>query len=65
MMNDKGFIRNVRALIEVLSWHFGTRGSVVGLGAMLQAGWSRFRFPMSSLGFSINLVFPAALWLLY
>jgi hypothetical protein len=30
------------------------RGSVVGLGTMLQAGGSRVRFPISSLDFSID-----------
>jgi hypothetical protein len=39
----------------------GARGSVVGCGTMLQAGRSRVRFPMRSLDFSIDLIFPAAL----
>jgi hypothetical protein len=30
---------------------------------MLQAGRSRVRFPMRSLDFSIDSIFPAALWL--
>jgi hypothetical protein len=38
------------------------RGSVVGWGAMLQTGRSWFRFPMRLLDFSIDLIFPAALW---
>jgi hypothetical protein len=38
------------------------RGSVVGLGTMLQAGRSRFPFPTRSLDFSINLILPVALW---
>jgi hypothetical protein len=37
-------------------------GSVVGSGTMLQAGRSRVPFPMWSMDFSINLIFPAALW---
>jgi hypothetical protein len=32
------------------------------LGTMPQAGKSRFRFPMTSLDFSIDLIIPAALW---
>jgi hypothetical protein len=40
----------------------GARGGVVGLGIMLQAGRSRFRFPMRSLDSSIDLVLSAALW---
>jgi hypothetical protein len=39
------------------------RGSVVGWGTVLQAGRSRFRFPMRSLDFSIDLILPATLWL--
>jgi hypothetical protein len=39
----------------------GERGSVVGWVTMLQAGRSRFQFPMMSLDFSIDLIFPAAL----
>jgi hypothetical protein len=38
------------------------RGSVVGSGAMVQAGRSQVRFPMRSLDFSVNLILPAALW---
>jgi hypothetical protein len=37
------------------------RGSVVGWGAMLQAGRSRIRVPMSS-KFSIDLILAAAVW---
>jgi hypothetical protein len=40
----------------------GARGSVVGWGIALQAGRSRFRFPMRSLDFPIDLILPAALW---
>jgi hypothetical protein len=40
----------------------GTRGSLVGLGTMLQAGRLRVRFPMKSLNFSIDLILSAALW---
>jgi hypothetical protein len=39
----------------------GARGSVLGLGTMLQAGSSRVRFPMKQLDFSIDLILPAAL----
>jgi hypothetical protein len=38
----------------------GGRGSVLGCRTMLQAGWSRVRFPMKSLDF--DLILPAALW---
>jgi hypothetical protein len=39
----------------------GARGSVVGLGTVLQVGRSLVRFPMKSLNFSIYLILPAAL----
>jgi hypothetical protein len=38
------------------------RGSVVGWGAILQAGRSRVRFSMRSLDFSTDLILPAVLW---
>jgi hypothetical protein len=40
----------------------GARGSAVFLGTKLQAGRSRFRFPITLMDFSIDLIFPAALW---
>jgi hypothetical protein len=40
----------------------GERGSAVAWDTMLQAGGSRFRFPMRSLDFSIALIIPATLW---
>jgi hypothetical protein len=40
----------------------GIRRSVVGWGAMLQAGKLRVRFPMRSADFSIDLILPATLW---
>jgi hypothetical protein len=41
--------------------YIGTRGSLVG--AKLQTGRQRVRFPMKSLDFSLYLILPAALWL--
>jgi hypothetical protein len=43
-----------------LSGKRGVRGGAVG-GA-LQAGKSRVRVPIVSLGFFINVIHPAALW---
>jgi hypothetical protein len=40
----------------------GARGSVVDWEIMLQAGMSQVRFPMGSLGFSIDLILPVSLW---
>jgi hypothetical protein len=39
----------------------GARGRVVGSGNMLQAGRSRFRFPIRSLIFSIHVILLVAL----
>jgi hypothetical protein len=39
------------------------RGRVFRWGTTLQAGRKRVRFPKRSLDFSIDLIFPAALWL--
>jgi hypothetical protein len=38
------------------------RPTAFGRGTTLQTGISRFRFPMRSLDFSIDLILPAALW---
>jgi hypothetical protein len=38
------------------------RGGAVGWGTALQAGRSRVRLPVGSLGFFIGLILPAALW---
>jgi hypothetical protein len=35
----------------------------VSRGTVLQVGSSRVRFPMGSLGFFIDLILPAAVWL--
>jgi hypothetical protein len=40
----------------------GAHGSVVGWDSALQAGRLRVRFPMRSLGFSVDLILPASLW---
>ena len=37
-------------------------GGAVGSGTALQAGMSRFRFPMMSLVFIIDIMLPVALW---
>jgi hypothetical protein len=56
------FILSSLLILLLLLLRGGTRGSVVGLGTMLQAGIYRVRFPMMSLDFSINLILPTALW---
>jgi hypothetical protein len=38
------------------------RGDAVGSGTALQARKSRVRFPMGSLRFFIDLIFPVTLW---
>jgi hypothetical protein len=40
----------------------GVRGGAVGWSTALQDGRLRFRFPMGSLEFLIDLILPAALW---
>jgi hypothetical protein len=40
----------------------GVRGVAVGWGIVLQAGRSRVRFPMGSLGFFIDVILLAAVW---
>jgi len=40
----------------------GSRGCVVGWGTALQAGRSRFQFPVVLLEFFIDTNLPAALW---
>ena len=40
----------------------GARGGAVGWGTALQVGRSRFRFPMVSLDFFIDIILPATLW---
>ena len=41
---------------------FGVRRGAVGWGTALQAERSRVRFPMESLEFFSDLIFPIALW---
>jgi hypothetical protein len=43
-------------------WILGARGSVVGWGTALQAGRSRFGFPMRPLDFSVDQTLPTTLW---
>jgi hypothetical protein len=45
---------------ELSSWR--ARGIIVGWDTMIQTGKPRIRFPMWSLHFSIDVIFPAALW---
>jgi hypothetical protein len=40
----------------------GARGGAVGSGTALQTGMSRFRFPMVSPEFFIDIIVPVALW---
>ena len=40
----------------------GVHGGAVSLGTALKVGRSRFRFPMVSLEFFIDIILPAALW---
>jgi len=49
-------------LIYLYTYLIGARGGAVGWGTALQAGRSRVRFPMMSLGFFIDIILPAALW---
>jgi hypothetical protein len=65
---NKFTVMNLSRTFEGLVFNFGTlsmfvgaRGSVVGGSTMLQAGRSRVRFPMRSLDFSVDLIFPATL----
>jgi hypothetical protein len=41
---------------------FEARGTVIGWGTMLQAGRLRVLFPMKAQDYSLDLIFPAALW---
>jgi hypothetical protein len=43
-------------------FQIGARGGAVGWGTALQAGRSRVRFQIMSLGFFIDTILPAALW---
>jgi hypothetical protein len=54
--------RILRQYISSYGRKEGARDGVVGWDTMLQAGSSRFQFPMRSLHFSIDLIIPAALW---
>jgi hypothetical protein len=56
------FLPSLRANIRTVLRLWGARGSVVGWGAMLQAGRSRVQVPMRSLDFSVDLILPTALW---
>jgi hypothetical protein len=46
---------------DILTIGGGVRSSVVGEYTILQAGRSRVQIPMRSLGFSLDLILPAAL----
>jgi hypothetical protein len=47
--------------IAALKNLLGAPGRARGRGNALRAGWSGFRFPIVSLGFSVDLIHPAAL----
>ena len=49
-------------LLALLYMKFGDRGGPVGWGTALQVRRSRFRFPMVSLEFFIDIILLAALW---
>jgi hypothetical protein len=48
--------------VYLYAYNAGARGGAVGWGAALQAGRSRVRLPMVSLGFFIDIILPAVLW---
>jgi hypothetical protein len=47
---------------DIYVQNLGVRGDAVGRGTALQDGRSRFRFPMGSFGYFVDLILPAALW---
>jgi hypothetical protein len=57
---EKKYIDRVHYL--TLSLLLVARSSAVGGGTALQVGRSRFRFPMVSLEFYIDIILPASLW---
>jgi hypothetical protein len=56
----RGRVRVCR-ILRTLPWSWGSRGSVVGWGTMLQAGRSQDRVSMRWI-FSIYLILPGTLW---
>ena len=48
--------------ISISRLRWGDRGGAVGSGTVLQVGRSRVPFSMVSLGFSIDIILPAAIW---
>jgi hypothetical protein len=48
--------------LKLIPIYWGAHGSMVHWGTMLQTRRLRFRFPMMSLDFSMDLIVPAALW---
>jgi hypothetical protein len=58
------FLRNLRELRTsyLVGGGGGERGGAVCWGTVLQAGKSRVRFPIVSLGFFIDIILLAALW---